>query len=134
MALFNIPQFIDVEDKIVGPLTAKQLGWIAAGGVVLLVLWSKLDLSAFIMAALIVGFIFGMLAFYRPHNQPLIMFIFSIFAFFFRPKMYIWRRVTEAEKAKKKATNKTTATAIAHKEISENKIEEISSMLDIKKS
>jgi len=36
--LFNVPQFIDIEDKIVGPLTAKQLGWLALGSVIALLL------------------------------------------------------------------------------------------------
>lgn len=130
MALFNIPQFIDIEDKIVGPLTAKQLGWLAAGGVLLLVLWSMLDMSAFIMAALIVGFIFGMLAFYRPNNQSLLIYILSIFSFFTKPKMYVWRRIPEIEKAKKAIAKKTQAATAAPKGINENKIEEISKMLD----
>ena len=42
----NVPQFIDTEDKIVGPLTAKQLGWMAVGGVLFLIVWTTLDRSA----------------------------------------------------------------------------------------
>ncbi len=73
--LFNVPQFIDIEDKIVGPLTAKQLGWLAAAGIILFVLFNFLDTSAFVIACVIVGTIFGALAFYRPYNQSLINFI-----------------------------------------------------------
>ena len=60
---FNIPQFIDKEDKIVGPLTAKQLGWMFGGGAILLVLWNLLDMTAFILAAIVVGGIVGAFAF-----------------------------------------------------------------------
>jgi len=131
MGLFNVPQFIDIEDTIVGPLTAKQLGWIAAGFVVLLVLFSLLDMSAFIIAAIVVGFIFGMLAFYRPHSQPLILFVFSMFAFFFKPKMYVWHRMPEAQEKKKVAIK--AEPHIIKKKLSANKIAELSKMLDIKK-
>ncbi len=131
MGLFNVPQFIDIEDKLVGPLTAKQLGWMAAAGVIMLVLWSLLTMAAFVVAAIFIGFIFGALAFYKPNGQPLIFFIMSIFAFFLKPKMYIWRRVSDAQNStkptqKKNATIKTAPT----KEISESKIEDISHLLD----
>jgi len=140
MGLFNVPQFIDIEDKIVGPLTAKQLGWIAAGGVILLVCWTMLDTSALILVAIAVGFVFGMLAFYRPNGQPLIMFIFSVFNFFTKPKMYVWKRVPDMKKAarldqsRKNAAKKEAETTVApKKEISGQRIEDISKLLDTRK-
>ncbi len=90
--LFNVPQFIEIEDKIVGPLTAKQLGWLAIAGVLILIAWGTLDTSALIVVALVVGAIFGALAFYRPYNQSLLKFIMSGFSYVTRPKMYVWRR------------------------------------------
>ncbi|MDZ4385561.1 MAG: PrgI family protein [Candidatus Moranbacteria bacterium] len=138
MGLFNVPQFIDIEDKIVGPLTAKQLGWMGAAGVILLVAWSILDLTAFIIAAILTSVIFGSLAFYRPNGQPLVYFIFSAISFAFRPKIYIWKRVADKSvlgftpaqktKAEKNAKIKT----LAPKEFSERKIEDISHLLDSK--
>ncbi|PIP26957.1 MAG: hypothetical protein COX30_04545 [Candidatus Moranbacteria bacterium CG23_combo_of_CG06-09_8_20_14_all_39_10] len=131
MGLFNVPQFIDIEDKIVGPLTAKQLGWMAAAGTIMLVMWSLLDMATFIVASIFVGLVFGALAFYKPNGQPLIFFIMSIFAYFLKPKMYIWRRISDGQNStkptqKKNATIKTAPT----KEISESKIEAISHLLD----
>ena len=41
--LFNVPQYIDVEDKIVGPLTGKQLLWMIGMGIMLLVLWNTVS-------------------------------------------------------------------------------------------
>jgi hypothetical protein len=93
--LFNVPQFIDVEDKVVGPLTAKQFGWLALGGVCVLVAHSFLDQSAFVIAVVIIGLMFGALAFYRPYNQPLIKFITSSAFFVYRPKLYIWQKEKE---------------------------------------
>ncbi|MFA7208664.1 MAG: PrgI family protein [Parcubacteria group bacterium] len=136
MALFNVPQFIDIEDKIVGPLTAKQLGWMGAAGVILLVAWSILDLTAFIIAGIITGIIFGGLAFYRPNGQPLLYFIFSAISFAFRPKIYIWKRVADKSvlgftpAQKTKAEKNAKIEALAPKEISDRKIEDISHLLD----
>lgn len=132
MSLFNVPQFIDIEDKIVGPLTAKQLGWLAIDGVLLLFCWSFLDTSAFIVIAIILSLIFGALAFYKPHGQPLIMFILSAISFFTKPKIYMWKRLPD-QISTAKASTKKTVPAISRKEVSSQKIEEISKLLEINK-
>jgi hypothetical protein len=130
--LSNVPQFIDIEDKIVGPLTAKQLGWLAGGGVVLMVLWNYLDLSAFIIAAIITAGTFGALAFYRPYNQSLIMFIFSAVFFVTRPKLYVWRRFSDtmSEIGKKGHHQKIATQRQEKKKIDSDKLKEISGILD----
>lgn len=129
--LFNVPQFLDIEDKIVGPLTAKQLGWLGLGGVVALVFWNFLDTQAFIIAAVIIAAVFGALAFYRPYGQPLISFLASSVYYIFRPRMYVWKRLPEKIVIPRKGKDKNE---IAHerKVISGNKIEELSKILDKK--
>lgn len=101
--LFNVPQYIDVEDKVAGPLTAKQLLWMFGMGAVLLVLWGILDKSVFFVAAVPVVLIFAALAFYRPYNQPFIKFIFSGILFLFKPKVYIWKRTFEKKAVRDKS-------------------------------
>jgi len=127
--LFNVPQFLDIEDKIVGPLTAKQLGWLALGGVVILALFNYLDNQALILASLIVGVIFGGLAFYRPYNQPLVTFISSSIYFVLRPKVYIWRRFSDNIKRAAKISQKKSEKIIEKKK-DRQRIESISSILD----
>lgn len=132
--LFNVPQFIDTEDKIVGPLTAKQLGWMGLAGVCLLLCWSLLDTPAFIISAIIIGVIFGALAFYRPYNQPLIKFIISSVSFAFRPKIYIWRRyyatIKNVERKTPASQKNNTETKKIKKKFDNTKINELSKILD----
>jgi hypothetical protein len=99
--LFNVPQNIDVEDKIAGPFTAKQLLWIFGMGAVLLVLWGILDQITFIISAIPIVLIFCALAFYRPHGQPLIKFVLWGITFIFQPKVYIWKRDYSKKKKSK---------------------------------
>jgi hypothetical protein len=130
--LFNVPQFTDIEDKIVGPFTAKQIGWMVGGGVVIFLAWSLFDSQTFIVIAIIIALIFGALAFYRPYNQPLINLVFSGISFFIRPKMYVWRRVYDTMQGVRKSTNapKITAKRVDRKNLDYSKIEEISKILD----
>jgi len=96
MAQFQIPQFIEVENKIVGPLTLKQFGYLAAAGAFgfltyfALVFWLWLFLTA-IVAAIAVS-----LAFVKYNGQPLPKVAFSAFGFFWRPRFYLWQKIEEA--------------------------------------
>ena len=131
--LFNVPQFTDIEDKVVGPFTAKQMGWLALGGIIIFISWSILDVQAFFVAAIIIGLFFGALAFYRPYNQPFIQFLFSGISFFFRPKMYVWRRVYDTmASAKRTIVPKAVEKKIAKKKLDYRKIEDLTKILDTK--
>lgn len=131
--LFNVPQFTDIEDKVVGPFTAKQMGWLALGGMILFISWSVLDTQAFFIAAVIIGIFFGALAFYRPYNQPFIQFIFSGISFFFRPKMYVWKRVYDTmSSAKRTNIPKVAKKEPIKKRLDYRKIEDLSKILDTK--
>ena len=90
--MFSVPQFIDVEDKIVGPLTWKQLGWIVAMGAVILIAFSIFDATLSIIIAIPTVLFFAAMAFYRPSGLPMITFIANATLFLFRPKVAVWQR------------------------------------------
>lgn len=100
--LFNVPQYIDVEDRVAGPFTAKQILWMFGMGAVLLIMWGTMEKASFFIAAVPVVLIFCALAFYRPHGQPLIKYVFYGITFAFKPKMYVWKRDAAPKKEKKK--------------------------------
>jgi hypothetical protein len=90
---FNVPQFIDVEDKIAFQLTAKQLGWFAVGGVILFVFWQISGGGvAFIVAAIVVSIGCTLFAFLKPAGMTLFGFIISSIRYLFKPKVMVWRR------------------------------------------
>jgi hypothetical protein len=130
--LFNIPQYIDVEDKIAGPFTAKQLLWMFGLGATLLVLWNILEKGAFFVAAIPVAVIFMAFAFYRPYSQPLIKFIGSAIVFVIKPKVYSWKRiVSPGQERNRNQEEKKRGIPIKRKEaLSADKIEALAKMLD----
>lgn len=116
MQQFQIPQFINIEDKVIGPLTIKQFLWLLAGGGICFVLWTALPLIIFLMLGIPVAILFLGLAFLKIHGRPFIYFITSAIAYFFRPKMLLFNKpqkkqrkvfeeeVVEKEKPLAKAT------------------------------
>lgn len=92
----NVPQFIDVEDKIAGPLTWKQLLWMIALLVLLIVLYNIFESGAFLLIAIPTSLLFIALAFVRPYGQPLTQFIYYGFLHLFGPKIYVWKREVQS--------------------------------------
>jgi hypothetical protein len=127
--LINVPQYIDVEDKIAGPLTAKQLGWIIGLGIILLILWNIVPAPVFFILGIPLAILFVALAFYRPYGQPLGSFVIFGVMYFFRPKIYIWKRTTERaiNAAPKMQTVKTIA---PDKRISSQSLRDLAQLLD----
>ncbi|HEX7586146.1 MAG TPA: PrgI family protein [Patescibacteria group bacterium] len=130
MALFNIPQFLDTEDKVVGPFTVKQLGWMAAAAGTLFLLYLLLSKTAMIILAIPILAIFGGLAFYKPEGRTLTSYVSSVVFFSLHPKMYIWKRLPDEIMSIKKSPPKKNAEAPEKKHLTADKIREISQLLD----
>lgn len=88
----DVPQFIDVEDKIAGPLTWKQLLWMIALLVLLIIFYNVFESGAFILIAIPLTLTFVALAFVKPYGQPLTRIIYYGVFHLFGPKIYVWRR------------------------------------------
>lgn len=46
MQKYNVPQFVEIEDKIIGPFTLRQFLTVMAGGVFVMLFWMLFELSA----------------------------------------------------------------------------------------
>ncbi len=89
---FNVPQFIDIEDKIIGPLALKQFLYLVGGAGVLFLLWSLLTLGFFIVIAIPIGILCILLAFYKVNGRPFINFLGSGIVYLSKPRLYLWKK------------------------------------------
>ncbi len=89
---FNVPQFIELEDKIAFRLSARQLGIFAIGGVVIFVLWKFLSSGSFYFWAVVIAGITAAFAFFRPNGTSLGNFVFKGLLHVFRPRVLVWRK------------------------------------------
>jgi len=130
MMRFPVPQFINVEDKVAGPLTWKQLYWMIAMTIFILLLWRALSFFSFILSAPLVIGLFGALAFYKPWGQPLLKVFWYALVFVFRPKMYTWQRFSQSEKILASPEEKIQKKISPNKEKTTNAIHNYASLLD----
>lgn len=89
---FQVPQFIEIEDKIFGPLTFKQFVYVAGGSGIIAILFFFLPTFFAFILAIPVGIFAGALAFYKINNRPFIIMVEAAIKLFFKNKLYIWKK------------------------------------------
>ncbi len=129
---FQVPQFIEVEDKIFGPLTFKQFIYLAGAGGIAVAAFSFLPkFFALLISAPVV--ILGLaLAFYKINNRPFIFMVESFFKYFSKERLYIWKK---ADKKPIRTKDGDTANPMVYiPKLSNSKLKDLSWELGVKKT
>lgn len=92
MAQFAVPQFIDFESKIVGPLTIKQFAFVAIPSFVCFLLFFVLKLWIWIIVSIPLVSCGVCFAFIKIGGQPLYKITLYAFRFFWAPKRFVWKQ------------------------------------------
>ena len=96
---FSVPQFIDVEDKIFGPLTLKQAVYLvgAAGGTYLA--YRILGVIGVIFVGIpVVGFAL-LLGFVQVNNRPFVVTVAAAFFYSIKHRLYLWNKGAPKQQA-----------------------------------
>jgi hypothetical protein len=130
---FQVPQFIDVEDKIFGPFTFKQFIYLVGGGAACFALYRLLPIYFAIPLILpIAGFALA-LTFYKVNNRPFIFIVESAVGYYIGSKLYVWKQKRLAKKqeaeAKKQEENLTNFNYVP--KLSNSKLKDLSWSLDV---
>lgn len=134
---FQVPQFIDVEDKIFGPLTFKQFIYVAGAIGLCVVFFTFLNKFVALLISVPVV-VFGVaLAFYKMNNRPFIQMVENFFHYSLSSKLYLWQK--EERKpvevgSKEKEVGGKSAPQIYVPKLSESKLKDLSWSLDIKEN
>lgn len=98
MDQFTVPQFIENEDKILGPITVRQFVIVLVAAGLLFVIYRITDIVLFFIWLLIIGGGAGVLAFYKVNGQPFHVFLFHVVGSVKDPSLRVWRKeVTQSD-------------------------------------
>jgi len=129
---FKVPQFIDMEDKIVGPLTLKQFAYILGAGGFSFLLWTFIPIKIIAVIVIIpVAGLFLALAFLKVNERPFIDTLESAFGYYTSSKIYTWRQPTVDQNNTTQNIVSETTKEIAVAKANSNKLHEISLGLDV---
>lgn len=92
MQTFFVPQFIDVESKILGPISVRQFSIIIVCGGLIYVGFKLFSFFPFLLFAVIVGFLGGSLAFGKVNGQMMHYFLLNVIQTLKRPNLRVWKR------------------------------------------
>ncbi len=93
---FEVPQFIEIEDKIFGPLTWRQFLYLGGGVGMGIVLFFTTPFIIFLIFGLPLALLAGALAFYPVNSRPFSYFLEAIIGYLRGQKLYLWKRHSEA--------------------------------------
>ena len=85
---FQVPQFIETESKIVGPLTLKQFFWIGGGVAILFILFASGSLRLLFLGGIPVMALAGALAFLKVQGMSLPTYILHAIIYLIGGKKY----------------------------------------------
>lgn len=129
---FQVPQFIEVEDKIFGPFTFKQFVYIAGGLGLSYLLWRLLP--KFVAAPLLLGVMaFAVaLAFMQYNGRPFMVAIEAAFFYMVHTKLYLWNNKTKKRIEEAKKSPALPPENLFVPKLNSSKLHELAWSLDIK--
>jgi hypothetical protein len=89
---FQVPQFVDIKDKIIGPLTLRQFMIYVFAVMLLIPVYLRSDLSLFLTIAIPTMGLAALFAHFRWHGKSLAQLVSHAVAFMMRGQLFIWRR------------------------------------------
>ncbi len=92
---YQVPQFIEVEDKIIGPFTLKQFIYLAGGGGLVVILLLFLPLFLGILLSIPVALLSLALAFYKVNGKSFVEMLEYGITFYLGKRKYTWRKEQE---------------------------------------
>lgn len=95
---YKVPQNIDQEDKILGPLTFIQFIYVLVGGGVILLLFTFFDFALFLLLAVPIAILTACFALLTIQGQPFSRIFFAFLVYAFQPKRRTWHDILAEQK------------------------------------
>lgn len=130
---FKVPQNIDMQDRIIGPLTLSQFFYLLFGGLIIYILFSRLLINGF-------GFLFWILsipigvfsfcmAFVKIQDRPFPVFFMAMLRYLSQPRARVWQHYSPPVSAAPPPTKKKEATP-TKKQLDPIRVNELVNVLD----
>ena len=108
---FEVPQFIEIEDKIFGPFTWRQFVYLGGGVGLAVVLFLVAPFFLTFLIGIPIAILAGALAFYPVNNRPFSVLLEAMWNFYKNDRTYYWRRQRDiVYKGESEQTNLTGVT------------------------
>jgi len=135
---YEVPQFIEIEDKIIGPFSIWQFIYLAGGAGFAVVVWlSPMPKILSIILAVPVILLALSLAFYKVNERPFILFLEALFNYYVKSKLYIWKKRDKQIQPQEKSLEEEAQEILGERQasyvpkMSDSKLKDLTWALDI---
>lgn len=130
---FKVPQNIDMQDKIIGPLTLVQFFYLLFGGLIIYILFNNLMLNGqrllFFVLAVPIGLFSFAMAFFKVQDRPFPSFFMAFIKYARTPRARVWQHYN-APAPKAAAPKSVKKNEPIKKSFDTVKVSELSELLD----
>lgn len=130
MRKFIVPQFIDIEDKIIGSITTRQFLIIIVAGIFLFVAYRLSTFGLFLAQAIFIIIVFGSLAFLKINGSPFHIFLLNFISSLRKPGKRVWRKELLQEIAMKDDTHDDQDIFIPKQRYNTHRLSELALIVD----
>lgn len=131
---YQVPQFIEFESKIIGPLTFKQFIYILGGVGGTYIINKIFGIFPGIILMIILWALAGSLAFVRINNKSFVDVLAAGFSYITKSKLYIWKKIDKPVTAEQKIEQTLDVNSFLAPSLSQSKLKDLAWSLDVNKS
>jgi len=131
MQQFTVPQFIDVEDKIIGPITARQFIIFLIAAIIIGISYRLFDSTLFSTIGIITFLLAVVFGFLKVNGRPFHFFLLNLIQTWRRPNIRVWNnRLAKVVDSEKIPTLKFDSTKSAKEYYEKSRLAELSLVVD----
>ncbi len=127
---FQVPQFLEIEDKIFGPFTFKQFIYLGGSVGIAVVLFMFLPTFIAIFLGIPVVAFGAALAFYKVNEKPFVSMVEAFLKYQMGGKLYLWNKDDADPVISMRTPNQISQVYVP--KLSQSKLKDLSWSLDIK--
>ena len=131
MQQFTVPQFIDVEPKIIGPITTRQFLILLGAAIIIFGAYKIFDFALFLTIGIFVFLLAAVFAFIKVNGRPFHLFVLNLVQTFRKPTLRVWDHHDDSV-AEKDTREVKFEEVVVNKELNRKQVEELSLVIDTK--
>ncbi|MFA5420467.1 MAG: PrgI family protein [Patescibacteria group bacterium] len=132
MQQFTVPQFIEVEPKIIGPITARQFIMFLVAAFLIFIAYKTLNFGPFVFVAVLIFGITGVFAFLKVNGRPFHFFLLNMLQSFKKPSIRVWDHKGSTLENKEDMDVKYEKVLTQEKYLNQAKLAKVSLVVDTK--
>jgi hypothetical protein len=132
MQQFTVPQFIEVEPKIIGPITARQFIMFLVAAFFIFIAYKSFNFTPFVFVTVLIIGVTGVFAFLKINSRPFHFFLLNMLQSITKPNVRVWDHKNQGVENKEEMEVKYEKVLTREKYLNQARLAKVSLIVDTK--